>query len=442
MLSVLLALAALHSFGPDSSQTPVGKLELVSGLVTFRYQQDIMRFVRERGVDFVLDADFENNLKRSGANKELISAVRSAHSFDHGGESVVEDQAIAYLSKCAELEHGGQTGGVAVECEPALKLLPNNVYVLTAVSYALAHDFRSIEALPFIQQAARLAPESSEVHRVYADVRIHGDRDEMNESDEQKDDEGENTRRLEKYQEKFNVAVSEYLEAIRLDRNDTMAHYELGMAYASDHPDKAVVEFREVARIDPTSAQALCMAADFLASEDKLDEALVEYAKAEKADPSFARAFQRRAEVFVVKKQYDNAIFEAKEAIELDPKVMPSRLTLSDAYLGKSEFEQAMTVLHEAAEAEPDNPAPTEYMVDALYDKGDLDGAISVLREAIGASPKWSHFHAGLAALLEEKGEFGSALSEYREVMNLSGDSPELQTAINRVKSKLPNASQ
>lgn len=439
MLSVLFALAALRFFVSDTSAPPVSKLELISGLVTFQYQRDLERFVRERGIDFVLDADFENTLNHAGANKELIAATRSTHSFHPGGDSVAEGQAIVYLSKCAGLEHGGQTGGVAEECEPALKLLPNNVYVLTAVSYAMAHDFHSVEALPYIQQAVRLAPESSEVHRVYADVRLHPDGKEEDESEEKKDDKGENERRTEKYQEKFNVAVSEYLEAIRLDLDNTIAHYELGRTYSSDEPEKAVAEYEEVARLDPTSADALSKAGDILAGEDKLDEALVEFAKAEKADPNFSRAYQHRAEIFAEKKQYDDAIREAKKAIELDPKFMPSRLTLADAYLRKGEFEHSMRVLREAALSEPDNPAPTEYMVDALYDKGDLAGAISALREGIRTSPvKWSQPHAELAALLEESGEFGNALNEYQEVLKLSGDSPELQIAINRVKPKLP----
>ena len=74
-----------------------------------------------------------------------------------------------------------------------------------------------------------------------------------------------------------------------------------------------------------------------------------------------------------------------------------------------------------------------------LHDKGARDGAITVLREAIRMSPQWGHLHAELATLLEEESDYGNALGEYQEVMKLSGDSPELQTAINRVKSKLSN---
>lgn len=92
MLSVLLTFATLRFLGAETSPPLVGKLELVSGLVTFRYQRDLVRFVEKRGIDFVLDANFENTLKQSGANAELISATRSAHSLGHDGESVAENQ--------------------------------------------------------------------------------------------------------------------------------------------------------------------------------------------------------------------------------------------------------------------------------------------------------------------------------------------------------------
>jgi len=434
----LLALAALHFLGSNTSPAPVSKLELVRGLVSFQYQRDLIRIVGERGVDFVLDVDLENMLMHSGASKELLSSTRSAHLVFLGTESIIENQAIACLSKCAELEHKGQSGGVAEECEPALKLLPNNVYVLTAVSYALAHDFRSIEALPYIQQAARLAPESSEVHRIYADVRAHADAKEMEE--EEKEGDRENEAHAQKYQERFDFAVSEYLEAVRLDPDNTIAHFELGRHYGSDQADRALVEFREVARLDPTSAYVLCEAGEILAGQDKLDEALVEFGKAEKTDPGFTRAYQQRAEILAIKERYDEAIREAKKAIELEPKFMPSKLTLSNVYMRGGDFEPAMSVLHEAALSDHDNPTPSLYMAGYLYDKGDWDGANTVLREAIRMSPKLGYLHAELAAMLEEEADYGNALGEYQEVMKLSGDSTELQTAIKRVKSKLSNA--
>jgi len=39
----LLALAALHFLGSNTSPAPVSKLELVRGLVSFQYQRDLIR---------------------------------------------------------------------------------------------------------------------------------------------------------------------------------------------------------------------------------------------------------------------------------------------------------------------------------------------------------------------------------------------------------------
>jgi len=433
---VLLVLTAYQLLGSDSGPAPVTKLELVSGLATFQYQLDLVRRVRERGVDFAPGADFVDTLNRAGASKELVSAVRSARSQDHGDEAVIENQVISYVSTCAELEHRGQTGGVAENCEPALKLLPNNVFALAAISYALAHDFHSKDALPHIQQAVRLAPQSSEVHRVYAYVLMQEDAKEMEEADR---NEEQNEQREQKYQERFDGAVSEYLEAIRLDPDNTMAHYELAQTYNSDEPERALEQFREVARLDPASAYALYEVGVSLAAQSRLDDALVELAKAEKADPSFARAYQMRASIFSENKQFNEAVREASKAVELEPRYTPYRLTLSGVFLEKGDFEQAIKVLREAASSDPENPVPSLYIAGIFHDRGDLARAISALREGIRLSPHWSYLHRELGGLLEETGDFSGAFFEYKEVMKLSGESEELQAAISRVRARLPS---
>jgi tetratricopeptide (TPR) repeat protein len=284
-------------------------------------------------------------------------------------------------------------------CESALKTLPNNPLVLTAVAAMQGRrNCRSQQALTNIQKAVGLAPKSSEPHRVYGFLLACS----------------EEPRRAEK----------EYQEAIKLDPDNARAHFDLGMYYGSADK-KALPELRQAATLDPTNAYYRYWIGQFLESEGNVDDAFREYKKAETVDPQYPEPYISRAGIFAEKKQYNEAVHEAQQAVAVNPNHMPSHLALANVLLLKGDFEPALDVLQEAARAIPDDSNAYFRMINLLVERGNATRAISVAREAMARDPKFAViFRYQLADILEKSGDYAGAHEEYQRLVETQGEIP------------------
>ncbi len=409
MFGKLLALLFLSLAGADQSISPVSKIELGSGLLT-QFQSDLAKQVDKRGIDFTPDGQFLGALRNSGAQGSLLKSVSHSRTYPRN-EFAAETEALTHLLDCARMEYKEML--LAIDsCESALKTLPNNPLVLTAVAAMQGrHNCRSQQALDNIQKAVRLAPESSEAHRVYGF--------------------------LLSCSEKPSLAEKEYEAAIKLDPNNSRAHFDLGMYYGSADK-KALPELRQATTLDPTNGYYRYWVGQFLESSGKVDEAFREYKEAENVEPIYPRPYISRAEILAARKQYSEAIQEAQRAIAANPDYMPSHLTMADVLLLKGDFEQALDVLEAAAKAIPSDSNAYFRMVNILAARGNSKRAISVAREAIARDPHFAViFGNQLGDLLEKSGDYAGALEQYQRLVAIQGETPDLQKAIVRLNAKL-----
>ena len=69
---------------------------------------------------------------------------------------------------------------------------------------------------------------------------------------------------------RYDKAIADYDEAIRLNPNDASAYYERGQAWHSkDDLDKAIADYDEAIRLDPRHARAYTIRGIVLQSEEK-----------------------------------------------------------------------------------------------------------------------------------------------------------------------------
>jgi len=405
----LLALLLLSFGWADQRLPPVSKIELGSGLLT-QFQSDLAKQVDKRGIDFTADNQLLSALRDSGAQDRLLDSVSHSRPYP-GNESAADTEALTRLLDCVRMEY--KTTLWAIDsCESAVKTLPNNPLVLTAVAVMQGrHNCRSQQALDHIQKAVGLAPDSSEVHRVYGFLLACS--------------------------KKPRLAEQEYQEAIKLDPDNARAHFDLGMYYGSADK-KALPELRQAAKVDPTNGYYRYWVGQFLESSGKVDDAFQEYKEAEDIEPLYPEPYISRAGILAQKKQYDEAIQEARRAIAANPDYMPSHLAMANALLLKGDFEQALDVLQRAAKSIPKDSNAYFRMVNLLAEKGNLARAISVAREAVARDPELAViFRYQLADLLEKSGDYASALEQYQGLAVTQGENPDLQKAIKRVRAKL-----
>jgi len=176
----------------------------------------------------------------------------------------------ARLNLALALSLLGRPGDAEVEYRRALEQQPEGKQMALAHSglgAALAAQHRTTEALPELELAVRLRPESAEGHYNLGTALA-----ELGRNPE---------------------AASELTIAVRLEPGDAEAHYRLAVALAAqDKRNEAADEFAVVAQLRPADAVTQYNLAIALARAGRLDEAIAHFSEALRLKPDFEAARQ------------------------------------------------------------------------------------------------------------------------------------------------------
>ena len=174
----------------------------------------------------------------------------------------------ARLNLALALSLLGRPGDAEVEYRRALEQQPEGKQMALAHSglgAALAAQHRTTEALPELELAVHLRPESAEGHYNLGTALA-----ELGRNPE---------------------AASELATAVRLEPGDAEAHYRLAVALAAqDKRNEAAGEFAVVAQLRPADAVTQYNLAIALARTGRLDEAIAHFSEALRLKPGFEAA--------------------------------------------------------------------------------------------------------------------------------------------------------
>jgi tetratricopeptide (TPR) repeat protein len=176
----------------------------------------------------------------------------------------------ARLNLALALSLLGRPADAEVEYRRALEQGPEGKQIVLAHSglgAALAAQHRTAEALPELELAVRLRPESAEGHYNLGTALAELGRN--------------------------REAASELAIAVRLEPGDAEAHYRLAVALAAqDQRNEAAGEFAVVAQLRPDDAMSQYNLAIALARAGRLDEAIAHFSEALRLKPDFEAARQ------------------------------------------------------------------------------------------------------------------------------------------------------
>ena len=134
-------------------------------------------------------------------------------------------------------------------------------------------------------------------------------------------------------------------------RELAVAHTERGVAYVAllDY-DRALSDFGEALRIDPTFAKAFANRGAVHGAKQDFDKAIEDFTRAIELGPRSAHAFADRAGIHRLNGQHDAAIRDYTEAIRIDPAFADAILNRAITLAGTSRCADAITDFTRAIE--------------------------------------------------------------------------------------------
>ena len=141
---------------------------------------------------------------------------------------------------------------------------------------------------------------------------------------------------------------------MQLDETLTDAHVNLAavlLFYEWDWP-AAVRHLRRAMDLNPSSAPAHLLYANYLATQGRSEEAVSELRVAQKLDPLSIPIQVNLGFAFIGARQFDDAIEQSRRILRREPEVAMAHVIAALAHGEKGEFDEAVTTINRALKAD------------------------------------------------------------------------------------------
>jgi tetratricopeptide (TPR) repeat protein len=233
----------------------------------------------------------------------------------------------------------------------------------------------------------------------------------------------------------------ELRNAARIDPRNARARLKLGrIAEKNANWKRAYAHYQVAVSIDPALGEAHVALAALMLRFNELDraQAAVDEALALQADDGEALAVS----AWIARRRGDEATAQATNlrALEAAPDSMLALSLQSDILLQAGEQEAARALLEAAVARNPDAAEPLRLLVRTLERSGQAQEAMSVQRRVVALEPESSRHRQVLATMHLNAGDVDAAVASLEEAYEVVG-STELATALTQlIASRYPQA--
>ena len=218
-------------------------------------------------------------------------------------------------------------------------------------------------------------------------------------------------------------AIPEYEEALRLEPGLAGVHHNLGNAQLGmGRDEEAVAQFREALKEDPSSVRTLGNLGSALGRMGRLDEAVAHLQDALRLNPSYLTARINLGKTLQRMRRFDEAVATLQEALRLDPGSAEARSALSLVYQSMGRFDEAGAQAADALRLKPDSVEALNNLALSLAAAGKIEEAMARYQEALRIKPDFAATYFNLGNLLQGLGRFEEAAARYREAAKIDPD--------------------
>ena len=235
------------------------------------------------------------------------------------------------------------------------------------------------------------------------------------------------------------VAVSNYLEAIKLDPDLPGVHINFENALAElDRWQEALVHFQTVLDKDPNNLLALTNTGNAQVRVGKFDEAIKHYKKALAIEPNDALARYNLSATLELKQVANPPIQDNPEAslrrhqaeVAANPDNVVALFNMGYCLQELSQASEAVVAYRKAISYGLSHSALFTNLAICLHKLGQLDAAIRIFKKGIEVAPENGGIRNGLGMVLAEKGYFHEALAAYEKAVSINPADYEALTNI------------
>jgi tetratricopeptide (TPR) repeat protein len=228
-------------------------------------------------------------------------------------------------------------------------------------------------------------------------------------------------------QGRFDEAIAQYEEMVRLFPAVEMGHVSLAMTLASaGRHERAITQWNEAIRLNPTFWAARIGLAESLLAAGDAAEAARQCRQVLEQQPGAIKAMVLLGAALVAQGQTDEAIRQFEQVVELNSQNVTAQYRLGLLEYEAGQAESALSHLSQAIKLEPGN-APllrqTAWILATCPEEQIRDGdrAVELAQKAIKlASSEDPRDFDVLAAAYAEKGDFAAAVKAARQASTLA----------------------
>ncbi len=240
-------------------------------------------------------------------------------------------------------------------------------------------------------------------------------------------------------QGRLEEAMTNYYQALRINPNDANTLNNLGSALARQKNFARAVECYEAAlqsRPDyPDAHNNLGVVLDELG---KTAEAIQHYRRALRLAPDNVQAHNNLANALVGQGKVNEAIDHYRQALRLDPQFTQALNNLAWVVAGTSHYGEAVLYLEQALRLKPQDEVLHRNLANILARMGRSEEAIRQYLEAIRLEPADAEAHFGLGRLLSQRGRREEALTHLRAALRLKPDYAEAKRELQTLDAAAP----
>lgn len=186
--------------------------------------------------------------------------------------------------------------------------------------------------------------------------------------------------------------------------------------------DKAKLEYKNAARINPTSAEVRYRLGLTNEAQGDLRNAFTSYLSAEQQDMAFVPALLKLAQYYLVADQQEQSKKRIDAVLSVQPNNAQAHALLAGMFFHQKNFEETEKEARLALEKDPTNVMAFSVLTNLYLQKNEKDKAASTIEEALAQNPENLPLLLQKAMTYEARDEMGQVAEAYEVIFRLKPD--------------------